>query len=101
MYVEDHFHPAFVWAINQALAQCPGASVGSGYRSVQQQQGLLYKRSQGILVADPGHSRHNGSDNYGGLEGASGGAVDMSGDLECFARAAAPFGAAVGRLRRY
>ena len=77
------FHPAFQWAVTQALAQCGGASVGGGYRTIEEQRGLLWKRSQGILVADPGTSRH---------EGHHFGAVDMEGDLECFARAGAQYG---------
>lgn len=79
----DNFHPAFVWAVNQGLAACPGASIGSGYRTPEEQAALLYKRDQGIAVADPGKSRHQG--NYGG-------AVDVSGDIECFKAAVAPLG---------
>jgi len=79
----DNFHPGFVYGITQALAQCPGASIGSGYRTIDEQRALLYKRAQGVLVADPGTSRH---------EGNSGGAVDISGDIDCFANAAAAYG---------
>lgn len=77
------FHPAFQWAVNQTLAECGKASVGSGYRTIDEQRALLYKRAQGILVADPGTSRHEGN-HYG--------AVDMEGDLECFAAVGAKYG---------
>lgn len=76
------FDPAFQWAVNQTLAQC-SATVGSGYRTIDEQRALLYKRQQGILVADPGTSRHEGN-HYG--------AVDMEGDLDCFARIGAQYG---------
>ncbi len=77
------FHPAFQWAVNQTLAECSGSSVGSGFRTIEEQRALLYKRAQGILVADPGTSRHEGN-HYG--------AVDMEGDLDCFARVGANYG---------
>lgn len=79
----DNFHPGFVYAVQQGLSACPGATIGSGYRTTEEQAALLYKRAQGIAVADPGTSRH---------EGNHGGAVDISGDIECFAAAVAPFG---------
>jgi hypothetical protein len=77
------FDPHFQWAVNQTLAQCGRASVGSGYRTIEEQRALLYKRAQGILVADPGTSRH---------EGNHFGAVDMEGDLDCFAAVGARYG---------
>lgn len=79
----DNFHPGFVWAVQQGLAACPGATIGSGYRTPEEQAALLYKRDQGIAVADPGTSRHQGN---------HGGAVDISGDVDCFAQAVAPYG---------
>jgi hypothetical protein len=65
----DNFNPYFVAAFNALNAHCGGsASVGSGYRTIDEQRALLYKRAQGISVADPGTSRH---------EGNHGGAVDI------------------------
>lgn len=68
-YEEPNFHPLFVGAFNALNAHCGGgASVGSGYRTTEEQRALLYKRAQGISVADPGTSRH---------EGHHGGALDL------------------------
>jgi hypothetical protein len=61
----DNFNPYFVAAWNALNAHCGGtSSVGSGYRTIEEQRALLYKRAQGISVADPGTSRHEG--NHGG-----------------------------------
>jgi hypothetical protein len=66
----DNFNPYFVAAFAALNAHCGGsASVGSGYRTIDEQRALLYKRAQGISVADPGTSRH---------EGNHGGAIDIT-----------------------
>jgi hypothetical protein len=66
----DNFNPYFLAAFAALNAHCGGsASVGSGYRTIDEQRGLLYKRALGISVADPGTSRH---------EGNHGGAIDIT-----------------------
>lgn len=65
----SEFNPYFQAAYAALNAHCGGGlGIGSGYRTTEEQAALLYKRAQGISVADPGTSRH---------EGNHGGAIDL------------------------
>jgi len=79
------FPQAFQSAIQQLMARCPGVTINSGFRTMDEQRALYnaYLAGQGNLAAAPGSSNHQDPNH---------GAVDIGGDKACAHRVAASLG---------